>query len=101
MHRRLTIILEREGGGYVALCSEVDVAGQGDSASGVRNSLAEALALFFETASAGQVDRRLCREVYVTHVEVAMGWVARSFRPGYLPDSRNAWFVEVMRPAAM
>ena len=59
MHRRLTAIVEREGDGYVALCPEVDVASQGDTVAEARDNLAEALTLFFETASAGEVDRRM------------------------------------------
>ncbi len=73
MTRRLTAIVEREGDGYVALCPEVDVASQGGSVAEARDNLAEALALFFETASAGEIDRRLSGEVYVTQVEVAAG----------------------------
>ena len=73
MNRRLTAIIEREGDGYVALCPEVDVASQGDSVDEARDNLTEALALFFETASAEEIDRRLRGEVYVTHVEVATG----------------------------
>ena len=63
MTRRLTAIVEREGDGYVALCPEVDVASQGDSAAEARRSLEEALALFFETASREEVDGRLRDEV--------------------------------------
>ena len=73
MNRRLTAIIERECDGYVALCPEVDVASQGDSVDEARDNLTEALALFFETASAEEIDRRLRGEVYVTHVEVATG----------------------------
>ena len=73
MNRRLTAIVEREGDGYVALCPEVDVASQGASVSEARDNLAEALALFFETAPAGEVDRRLRGEIYVTQIEVAVG----------------------------
>jgi len=73
MNRRLTAIVEREGDGYVALCPEVDVASQGVSVADARDNLAEALALFFETAPAGEVDRRLRGEVYVTQIEVAVG----------------------------
>ena len=70
MNRRLTAIVEREGERYVALCPEVDVASQGDTVTEARDNLAEALTLFFETASAEEVDRRLRGEVYVTHIEV-------------------------------
>ena len=73
MTRRLTAIVEREGDGYVALCPEVDVASQGGSVTEARRNLEEALALFFETASGEEIEDRLCGEVYVTHVEVAVG----------------------------
>ena len=51
MARRLTVIVGREGDGYVVLCPEVDVASQGDSVAEARRNLEEAVALFFETAS--------------------------------------------------
>ena len=73
MIRQLTAIVEREGSGYVALCPEVDVASQGNSVAEARQNLEEALALFFEVAPKEEVERRLRSEVYVTHVEVAVG----------------------------
>jgi predicted RNase H-like HicB family nuclease len=73
MNRRLPAIVEREDNGYVALCPEVDVTSQGGTVTEARDNLAEALTLFFETASAGEVGRRQRGEVYVTHVEVAVG----------------------------
>ncbi len=73
MTRHLTAIVEREGDGYVALCPEVDVASQGDTVAEARANLTEALTLFFETASAEEIDRRLRGEIYVTQVEVAVG----------------------------
>lgn len=73
MTRKLTATIEREGDGYVALCPEVDVVSQGDSVAEARHNLEEALALFFETASAEEIEGRLRNEVYVTHVEVAVG----------------------------
>ena len=73
MNKSFTAIVEREGDGYVALCPEVDVASQGDTISEARENLIEALNLFFETASASEVDRRLKGEVYITNVEVAVG----------------------------
>ena len=59
MGRRLTAIVEREGEGYVASCPEVDVASQGDTVAEARENLQEALTLFFETASADEIDKRL------------------------------------------
>jgi predicted RNase H-like HicB family nuclease len=73
MNRQLTAIIEREGDGYVALCPDVDVASQGATVDEARNNLKEALELFFETASATESQPRLHSEVYVTHVEVAVG----------------------------
>lgn len=73
MKTRLTAIVEREGDRYVSLCPEVDVASQGDTVTEARDNLIEALTLFFEAASAEEINRRLRGEVYVTQVEVAVG----------------------------
>ena len=73
MTRQLTAIIEREGEGYVALCPEVDIASQGNTVDEARNNLKEALELFFETASPGEIEHRLHSEVYVTRIEVAAG----------------------------
>ena len=72
MVRQLTAIIEKEGGGFVALCPEVDVASQGESVAEARDNLKEALELFFETASQEEINTRLHNEVYITHVEVAV-----------------------------
>ena len=69
----LTAIIERESDGFVALCPELDVASQGDTVDEARKNLQEALELFFETASPDEIKERLHEEVYVTHVEVAVG----------------------------
>ncbi len=73
MIKRLTAIIEREGDGYFALCPELDIASQGASVSEARANLKEALELSYETASDDEVQRRRHEEVYVTHVEVAVG----------------------------
>lgn len=70
--RELTAIIEREGNGYVSLCPELDVASQGDTIEEARANLVEALELFFETASPGEVRERLHEEVLVTRVRVAV-----------------------------
>ena len=70
---KLTAIIEREGGGYVSLCPELDIASQGDTIEAARNNLQEALELFFETASPEEIQHRLHDEVFVTQVEVAVG----------------------------
>jgi len=68
-----TAIIEREGGGYVALCPEVDIASQGDTVEHARRNLMEAVELFFETASSEEIGSRLHGEVFVTQIEVARG----------------------------
>ena len=73
MTRRLTAFIEREEGGYVALCPELDIASQGDTVEEARDNLKEALELFFEVAPAEEIARRLSGEVYVTQVEVVVG----------------------------
>lgn len=72
MSRRLTVIIEREGSGYVAICPDLDVASQGDSVSEARDNIKEALELFFEAATPEEINGRLQGEVYVTHVEVTV-----------------------------
>jgi predicted RNase H-like HicB family nuclease len=47
------------GDGYVALCPELDIASQADSEKPARNSLREALELFFEVASPEEIMQRL------------------------------------------
>lgn len=73
MKRQLTAIIEREGDGYVALCPELDIVSQGDTIQEARENLREALELFFESASAKEIQERFREEVYVTQVEVAVG----------------------------
>ena len=73
MTRQWTAIIEREGDSYVALCPELDIASQGVTVTEARENLKEALELFFETASATEIEHRLHEEVYVTQVRVAVG----------------------------
>ena len=58
MRNQLTAIIEREGGGYVSLCPELDIAGQGATTEQARDNLREALELFFESASPDEITRR-------------------------------------------
>jgi len=71
--QQLTAIIEREDDAYVALCPELDIASQGATVEDARRNLVEALELFLETADSSEVQRRLSSEVYVTHLEVAIG----------------------------
>ena len=73
MKKQLTVIINREGSQYVSLCPEFDIASQGHSIEEARKNLQEALELFFETASLKEIETRWRDEVYVTHMEVAVG----------------------------
>ena len=77
MTRPLTAIIERENNDYVALCPQLDIASQGATVSEAKTNLKEALELFFETASATEIQERLHNEVYVTQVEVEVAKTAR------------------------
>jgi len=81
MSRRLTAIIQREDDSFVALCPEVDIASQGDTIEAAQENLREALELFFECAPAEEIEQRLGDDVFVTHVEVAIGETASVVRP--------------------
>ena len=72
MGRQLTAFIQREADGFVALCPEFDVASQGDTIEAARENLREALELFFECASAKEIQDRMGNEVFVTQVEVGI-----------------------------
>ncbi|MCL2935027.1 MAG: type II toxin-antitoxin system HicB family antitoxin [Trichodesmium sp. MAG_R03] len=71
--KQLTVIIEREGDGYVSLCPELDIASQGHTVPEAKSNLIEALELFFETANKSEIKRRLNNEVFVEQVEVKIG----------------------------
>ena len=66
-------MIEREGNGFVALCPELEIASEGRTLDEARNNLAEALELFFESASPEEVTFRLRDEFYITQLEIAVG----------------------------
>jgi len=73
MSKRLTAIIQREGDGFVALCPELDVASQGETIETARENLREALELFFECASAEELEQRMGGDIFVTQLEVFVG----------------------------
>jgi len=73
MKYQLTAVIEREDNGYVSLCPELDIASQGDTIEKARKNLIEAIQLFLETASGQEIQGRFHEEVYITHLEVAVG----------------------------
>lgn len=73
MKYQLTAIIERESNGYISLCPELDIASQGNTIEEARTNLIEAVQLFLETASSQEIQGKLHEEVYITHLEVAVG----------------------------
>jgi len=73
MSKHVTAVIHREDDVFVALCPELDIASQGDSIESARHNLAEAVGLFFETASPNEVEQRFCDDVFISHVEVPIG----------------------------
>ena len=71
--KQLTAIIEREGDAYVSLCPELDIASQGKTVEEARFNLAEAIQLFFETASPSEIQQRMCSEIYISPIEVNVG----------------------------
>jgi len=70
---QVTALIEREAGGYVALCPELDVASQGPTVEQAIANLKEAVELFLECADAEEIRQRLHREILVARFEAAHG----------------------------
>lgn len=71
--RDFTALIEREGDGFFALCPELDIASQGDTVENARENLKEAVELFFELASVGEIEERLHEDLFITRLEVSVG----------------------------
>jgi predicted RNase H-like HicB family nuclease len=70
MLKTLTATIWREEDGFVSLCSELDIASQGDTVEEAKANLREAVELFFETAHSSEISRRLNSEIYISPLEV-------------------------------
>jgi predicted RNase H-like HicB family nuclease len=51
----LTAIVEAEGDGFVSLCPELDIAGQGSTVERAKDNLREAVELFLECAEPDEI----------------------------------------------
>ena len=69
---KLTALIEREGDEYVSHCPQLDIASQGKTIEEARDNLKEALQLFFQTASAEEINNRLHSELFITQVEITV-----------------------------
>jgi predicted RNase H-like HicB family nuclease len=66
----LSAILNAEDDGYVALCSELEIASQGGLIEQALENLKEAVEGFFEVASQTEIEGRLKKPAFFTHFEV-------------------------------
>jgi predicted RNase H-like HicB family nuclease len=88
--KHFTVIIEREGDGYVSLCPQLDIASQGKTIEEARNNLVEALELFFEVADPSEIRDRH-KKLKALAWEILNDWsavVAFVFNPD-LPVTNN------------
>jgi predicted RNase H-like HicB family nuclease len=88
MSKRLTAIIQAEPPGFVALCPELDVASQGGSIEESLANLREAVELFYECASEAEISAREGGEIYITQLEVSVGYASSTVRQGSLRNTR-------------
>ena len=69
--KHFTATVQREGDLFVSQCLELDIASQGESSDKALNNLQEAVELFFETASAREIQHRLESGAFVVPLEIA------------------------------
>ena len=63
--QKFTAIIEKEEGGYVSLCPELDIASQGDTVEEAKSNLTEAIELFLEVADPSEISQRSEKEAPV------------------------------------
>jgi predicted RNase H-like HicB family nuclease len=68
---KLTMVIEKEEGWYVATCPELGVASQGRSFEDAEAMIQEAVTLFLDEADDNEIQRRLDRGVRVKELELA------------------------------
>ena len=69
--KHFTATVQREGDLYVSHCVELDIASQGASKDEALSNLQEAVELFFEIASASEIEQRLDSGASVMPLEIA------------------------------
>ena len=74
MKYMVSIVIEKDADGYYAYCPELSgCQTQGDTFEKVSKNIREAIQLYLETLSAKEKRKLLKREIYTTHIEVAIG----------------------------
>ena len=69
--KHFTATIQRENNIYVSHCVELDIASQGESYDEALANLKEAVELFFEVASAAEIEQRLANGASVTELTIA------------------------------
>lgn len=103
MLKTLTATILREDDGFFAICSELDIASQGETVEEARENLREAVELFFEAAHPNEIRQRLNSEIYITmqkaietstitvpvplHSEIRIGTLMSIIRQSGIPRS--------------
>ena len=64
---QFTVVIEREGSGYVSLCPELDIASQGDTVEEAKSKLKEAVGLFYEFASENEINTRFANGNFIVN----------------------------------
>jgi predicted RNase H-like HicB family nuclease len=70
--QNFTAIIEKENGGFVSLCPELDIASQGNTVEEAKSNLQEAIELFFEHASKNEIISRLKTDIFITNLQIAV-----------------------------
>ena len=65
----LNAVIQKEEGGYVSLCPELDIASQGDTVEEALANLKEAVECFLECADEAEIKNRFHEPAFITHFE--------------------------------
>ena len=70
MSYKFSVVIEKEGKWFVALCPELDVASQGKTIEAALKNLKEAVTLYIQTASKAELKNALGSNPLITTLEV-------------------------------
>ena len=68
-----TAIVQKEHGGWSAMCPEFDVSSQGDTVEEAKANLREAVELLLEVANPAELEQRFRSETFLSQLEVNVG----------------------------
>ena len=73
MLKQFTAIIHKEDDAYGSLCPELDIASQGSNIEEAKGNLKEAVELFFECASAEEINQRCYGKIYISSLAIRYG----------------------------